>query len=266
MQAGMVFHTIADAEDTDAYVNQVRLRIAGVDDPDAFGKAWQDVVDRTPTLRTSVVWEGVAEPVQLVRRTVRLPVTRYDWSDRTRAEQDAALATLLAEDRAEGIDLGIAPLMRLHLITVAPGEVELLWTFHHVLLDGWSAAAVFGEVCEQYAGTGSPVPRRPFRDYLAWLSRQDPEPVEQHWRGVLAGLTGPTPLPYDRQPTPTSTARPGAMLRAPGGSPVTTALSPCCTLRNARPCTCTATSKCMVREAMSGSSWPDWGCRGGMFR
>ncbi|HEY4460900.1 MAG TPA: non-ribosomal peptide synthase/polyketide synthase [Pseudonocardiaceae bacterium] len=213
MQAGMVFHSIADAEATDAYINQVRLRVAGIDDPDAFGRAWQQVVDHTPTLRTSVVWEDVTEPVQVVRRAVRLPITRHDWSNRTRADQDTALAALLASDRADGIDLSTAPLMRLHLVAVAPGEVELLWTFHHVLLDGWSAAAVFGEVCARYAGSGNPVARRPFRDYLAWLSRQDQEPVERHWRGVLAGLTGPTPLPYDRQPTPTSTARPGTTVR-----------------------------------------------------
>ncbi|HJP80089.1 MAG TPA: amino acid adenylation domain-containing protein, partial [Pseudonocardiaceae bacterium] len=225
MQAGMVFHTIADAQDTDAYVNQVRLRVSGVDDPDAFGQAWQRVVDRTPTLRTSVVWEGVAEPVQVVRRTARLPIVRHDWSDRGRDGQDAAIAALLAADRAAGIDLAAAPLMRLHLITVAPGEVELLWTFHHVLLDGWSAAAVFGEVCAEYTGEAPVAVRRPFRDYLAWLSRQEQAPVERHWRDVLAGLTATTPLPYDRQPAPSTTARPGATVRRALTGEQTTALS-----------------------------------------
>jgi amino acid adenylation domain-containing protein/non-ribosomal peptide synthase protein (TIGR01720 family) len=225
MQAGMVFHTIAEAEDTDAYVNQVRLRVSGVDDVDAFGAAWQRVVDGTPTLRTCVVWEGVAQPVQVVRRTARLPIVRLDWSDRGRAEQDADIAALLAADRAEGIALATAPLMRLHLITVAPGEVELIWTFHHVLLDGWSAAAVFGEVCQRYAGVGPDAVRRPFRDYLAWLSRQEHEPVERHWRGVLAGLTGPTPLPYDRRPAPATTARPGATVRRALTDEQTAALS-----------------------------------------
>ncbi len=212
MQAGMVFHTIADADGgaTDAYVNQVRLRVAGVSDAAAFGRAWQQVVDGTPTLRTSVVWEGVDEPVQIVRRAVALPINRHDWTDRTPAEQDEALRALLDADRAEGIDLASAPLMRLNLVTVGPDEVELIWTFHHVLLDGWSAAAVFGEVCARYADAET-APRRPFRDYLAWLGRQDQEPVEQHWRSVLAGLTGPTPLPYDRQPG--ATASPGTTVR-----------------------------------------------------
>ena len=225
MQAGMVFHTIADAQDTDAYVNQVRLRLSGVDDPDAFERAWQQVVDRTPTLRTAVVWEGVAEPVQVVHKGTSLPVARHDWTGKSRAEQDSALRELLTADRAEGIDLAAAPLMRLNLITVGTGEVELLWTFHHVLLDGWSAAAVFAEVCEQYTGTGAPVVRRPFRDYLGYLATQDPEPAERHWRTALAELSGPTPLPYDRQPVPSAPARPGVTVRAALSEEQTAALS-----------------------------------------
>ncbi|WP_345521576.1 condensation domain-containing protein [Streptomyces echinatus] len=47
---------------------------------------------------------------------------------------------LLAEDREAGIDLGTAPLMRLTLIRLAADRVRLVWTFHHVLLDGWSAS------------------------------------------------------------------------------------------------------------------------------
>ncbi|HEX9336593.1 MAG TPA: condensation domain-containing protein, partial [Pseudonocardiaceae bacterium] len=174
MQAGMVFHSIAEG----GYVSQIHMRLSGVTDPAAFRAAWQRVVDRTPTLRTSVIWEGVAEPVQVVRRAVRLPIS-----------QDAS---------TEGIDLTTAPLMRLGLVPLPGDEVELAWTFHHVLLDGWSAAAVFGEVCAEYIGGAEPVVRRPFRGYLAWLRRQDPRPAEDHWRRVLAGVT-PTPLPYDRQ-------------------------------------------------------------------
>ncbi|HYS38899.1 MAG TPA: amino acid adenylation domain-containing protein, partial [Pseudonocardiaceae bacterium] len=179
MQAGMVFHTIADPA---TYLNQVQLRLSGVADPVAFGAAWQRVVDRTPSLRTSVIWDGVAEPVQVVHRTVRPPIT-YDEST----------------GELPPIDLATAPLMRLNIATLPDDQVVLDWTFHHVLLDGWSAAAVFGEVCAEYTGATKPLARRPFRDYLAWLARQDQHPAEEHWRRTLAGIT-PTPLPYDRPP------------------------------------------------------------------
>ncbi|RKT55884.1 non-ribosomal peptide synthase/polyketide synthase [Saccharothrix australiensis] len=187
LQAGMLFHDLVD--DGTAYFNQLRVRLSGVDSPERLARAWQRVVDRTPTLRTAVVWEGVDEPVQVVRRDVVLPVEFAPVTDE-----------LVARDARRGLDLTRAPLMRLVVGRVSDHEVDLLWTSHHLLLDGWSTAQVFGEVLAEYAGA-DPVARRPFRDYLAWLAAQDPAAAEEHWRGVLAGFTAPTPLPYDRPPT-----------------------------------------------------------------
>ncbi|QQQ79105.1 non-ribosomal peptide synthase/polyketide synthase [Saccharothrix sp. 6-C] len=187
LQAGMVFHSLVD--DSTAYVNQLRVRLSGVDDPRRFAQAWQRVVDRTPILRTDVVWEGLDEPVQVVRRGVTVPVTYADVTDE-----------VVAADAAAGVDVTTAPLMRLVVGRASDTEVDLLWTSHHLLLDGWSTAQVFGEVLHEYAGGAAPA-RRPFRDYLAWLAEVDQSAVESYWRGVLAGFETPTPLPFDRPPT-----------------------------------------------------------------
>ncbi|RSD12022.1 non-ribosomal peptide synthetase [Amycolatopsis eburnea] len=204
LQAGMLFHSLVD-HGSNAYFDQFRLRLAGVADPAALAQAWQRVVDRTPILRTSTVWDGVDEPLQRVHRDVRVPVAHHDWRGQTPDEQQAALADLLAADLAAGMDLTSPPLMRLAIARLTDDEVQLLWTSHHVLLDGWSTAQVFGEVVEQYTAIAEGraarlVPRRPFRDYLAWLADQDASEAENHWREALSGFTTPTPLPYDRRP------------------------------------------------------------------
>src|SRR5439155_1263838 len=77
--------------------------------------------------------------------------------------------------------------------------------FNHVLLDGWSAAEVFAQVCAEYAAIRDgrdrvPVRRRPFRDYVCWLGERDQEEADRYWREVLDGFTSPTALPYDRTP------------------------------------------------------------------
>ncbi|MGH4018676.1 MAG: non-ribosomal peptide synthase/polyketide synthase, partial [Pseudonocardiaceae bacterium] len=203
LQAGMLFHSLVDTEGR-AYFNQLRLRLSGVCDPQALGMAWQRVVDRTPILRSSVVWDGVDEPVQVVHREVALPTTYHDWRDLSLADRDRELRRVLAEDSAAGMDLTSAPLMRMVVARLPDDEVLLVWTSHHVLLDGWSTGEVFGEVCEQYAALINDrapdlVVRRPFRDYLQWLGRQDQREAEEYWRGVLSGFDSPTPLPYDRQ-------------------------------------------------------------------
>jgi Condensation domain len=203
LQAGMVFHSLVDP-DSGAYVDQARLWLSGVSDPGALGVAWQRVVDRTPLLRSAVVWDGVAEPVQVVHREVVLPIIYHDWRGLAEVERERELVGVAAQERA-GVDLTLAPLLRLVIATLPGDQVLLIWTAHHVVLDGWSMAMVFAEVCEQYAAIvqGRPpalVARRPFRDYLQWLNEQDQQQAEEHWRAVLAGFESPTPLPYDRQP------------------------------------------------------------------
>ncbi|HWO67117.1 MAG TPA: amino acid adenylation domain-containing protein, partial [Umezawaea sp.] len=216
LQEGMLFHGLADPSST-AYFDQVRLRLTGVGDDRALATAWQRVVDRTPVLRGALLWDGVERPVQVVHSHVDLPTAVHDWRGLSEQDRDRELDVLAAE----GLDLRRAPLMRIAVARLSDDEVLLVWTFHHVLLDGWSLAQVFAEVCELYrAITDDREPRlptrRPFRDYLRRLAGQDRSEAEQHWREVLSGFSAPTALPYDRQPRPnhateSSTAVPVAL-------------------------------------------------------
>ncbi|ANZ40480.1 hypothetical protein BBK82_35175 [Lentzea guizhouensis] len=215
MQAGMVFHGLVDGATSGAYFNQVRFRLAGVTDPRVLGAAWQRVVDRNAVLRSEVVWDGLAEPLQRVRSHVTLPITYLDW---TGLDEDEELRALQESDRAAGMDLTTAPLMRVAIARLSPDEVLVLWTFHHVLLDGWSAAQLFTEVCEHHAaitrGTAGPATARPaFREYLHWLDRQDGEQAERYWRRVLDGFDETTPLPFDRRPVDAHRAQSGGTVR-----------------------------------------------------
>ncbi|MGW4277007.1 condensation domain-containing protein, partial [Streptomyces seoulensis] len=204
MQAGMLFHSLLDP-DGRTYVNQVQLVLHGVGDPRLLAEAWQRTADANPALRTRLVWQDTPEPLQVVQHRAPVPVAHHDWTTLPEERRADELDRLLAEDRDAGVDLAAAPLMRLTLIRLAADRVRMVWTFHHVLLDGWSAAQVFDEVCERYAalaaGRGPEVPdRRPFAAYLRWLAAQDAGRAERHWRGVLAGFAAPTELPRDRRP------------------------------------------------------------------
>jgi amino acid adenylation domain-containing protein len=199
-QSGMLFDSLM-TPDAGVYLAQLDVEVDGVTDARALAEAWQRVVDRTPILRTAVAWQGLDRPQQIVRREVRLPVVLLDWRGVSEAEWRHRLRRLLADDRAMGMDLTRAPLTRVAIVQVADDRVRLVWTFHHILLDGWSAFHVLSDVLAGYAGA-TPVLRRPFRDYVAWLSDQDETAAEEYWRGTLSGLGAPTRLPCDRTPAP----------------------------------------------------------------
>ncbi|WP_339447689.1 non-ribosomal peptide synthetase [Pseudomonas sp. EA_5y_Pfl2_R50] len=191
MQQGMLFHTLLEHGSGD-YINQMRLDVDGVD-PQRFRAAWQAVVDAHDILRSGFFWQGdLPQPVQVVQRQVEVPFSVLDWNGK--ADLEAALQTLADEERALGLDLTCAPLLRLVLVRTATDRHHLIYTNHHILMDGWSSAQLLGEVLQHYRGEAVPRPAGRFRDYIGWLQRQDAAAAEHYWLAALEPLQEPTRL------------------------------------------------------------------------
>jgi amino acid adenylation domain-containing protein/non-ribosomal peptide synthase protein (TIGR01720 family) len=191
MQQGMLFHTLLEHGNGD-YINQMRLDVDGVD-PQRFHAAWQAVVDAHDILRTGFFWQGdLPQPVQVVQRQVEVPFSVLDWHGKT--DLDTALQTLADEERALGLDLTCAPLLRLVLVRTATDRHHLIYTNHHILMDGWSSAQLLGEVLQHYRGEAVPRPAGRYRDYIGWLQRQDAAAAENYWLATLEHLQEPTRL------------------------------------------------------------------------
>ncbi|MCE0465018.1 condensation domain-containing protein, partial [Pseudomonas uvaldensis] len=71
LQEGILYHHLA-AEQGDPYVLQSQFAFDSLARFEAFVEALQVVIDRHDILRTSLVWEGLDEPLQLVWRKVQL--------------------------------------------------------------------------------------------------------------------------------------------------------------------------------------------------
>jgi amino acid adenylation domain-containing protein/non-ribosomal peptide synthase protein (TIGR01720 family) len=206
MQEGMLFHSVY-GPDSGIYTTQLICELNGRLNEGLFEKAWQAAVDAHAALRTGFEWEAVEEPVQVVRRSVKVRVKREDWKSLGRREQEENLEKYLRQEREQEFDLKQSPLMRLALIRTADHKSLFIWTSHHLLLDGWSLPIVLRDVLTAYdrlrRGEQRQVkPARGYRDYITWIKRQDLRAAESFWRRLLEGFKSPTPLPNHRIPTP----------------------------------------------------------------
>jgi amino acid adenylation domain-containing protein/non-ribosomal peptide synthase protein (TIGR01720 family) len=201
MQQGMLFHTIYSSETASTYYEWLDFPLRGDVDAEALKRAWGQVLERHPILRTAFVWQREGEAVQVVKRQVALPFEEHDWRGVEPEEQRRRLEALLDADRARGFELTEAPLMRMALIRMSAGVSHFVWSNHHLLLDGWSKALVLQEVFAAYRAAGAstaaalPPAPRPYRDYIAWLRRQDKEAARRFWQESLAGFNAPAQLP-----------------------------------------------------------------------
>ncbi len=116
----------------------------------------------------------------------------------------------LTRDRVERLDPAIPPPLRFALIQLAAEQHLLVFTCHHILLDGWSMPILVDELLSLYSerAPSSLPPVTPYREYLAWLSRQDREAAVAAWRDALADLDSPTLL------APQTASQPSAFIES----------------------------------------------------
>ena len=205
VQEGILFHSL-DEPDSGLYVRHLVVELSGTLEVERLQAAWARLVERHAALRTSFHWQEVAHPVQVVARRVTLPWEEKDWRDLAHLSDDErqrSMAELLRADLQRGFDLAQPPLLRLTLVRTGEAAWELVWSFHHLILDGWSLILLLREVFSIYAELcrgGKPAAGKaaPYKDFITWQERQDGAAAERFWRRSLAGFSAPTPLPAVR--------------------------------------------------------------------
>src|SRR2546430_1917173 len=157
-QQGILFHTLY-APGRGLYVEQIGYRLHGRLDVHAFENAWRSVVAHYEILRSSFEWENTAQPQQRIHREVNVAIDERDWRELAPGQKQTLLGELMRSDREKGFNLSEAPLTRLTLIRLADDLHHLLWSSHHIQLDGWSQSLVLNSVFTVYRSlvTGTPV-------------------------------------------------------------------------------------------------------------
>ncbi|WP_245223062.1 condensation domain-containing protein, partial [Pseudomonas gingeri] len=197
LQGGILYHHLTT--EGDPYVLQAQLGFAGEAQVQAFASALQGVIDRHDVLRTSVHWEHLDEPVQVVWRQASLGVQQVEVDPR-----DGDILEQLHrrfDPRHYRLDLGQAPLMRL---VYAQDPAHDRWVGvllrHHLVLDHTSLDVLLEEMRASLAGETAPQTEAvPYRNYVAQARLGlDEQAHEAFFREMLADIDEPT-LPFGLQ-------------------------------------------------------------------
>ena len=189
MQQGMLFQTLQWPGSGVCFEQDV-YTIRGDVDGREFSRAWELIIDRHAVLRTTYIWEGLDKPHQVVHHQGVLDLKTDDWRGLYAEQQRRRLEEYLAAERQRSFDPSTQPLMRLGLFRVGDNEHQLVWHYHHAVLDGWSVPLVIKDVLTAYESIRSNLvvdlpERRPYRDFIEWLLEQDIAAAETYWRRLL---------------------------------------------------------------------------------
>lgn len=189
LQEGLLFHLLAADGDEDVYLTQTGLTLDGPVDVERMRAAAAEAVRRAPTVAAGFAEVGT-RAVQVVPVEARLP---FRYQEVGPGEDPLAAAD---EELRQPIDPTAPPMARFALLRHPDGRHRLLFTAHHIVVDGWSVRLLLLMVLRLYTDPTGPQAPPPFRAYLDWLSRQQDEDSERAWRPLLDGAT-PTLLARD---------------------------------------------------------------------
>ncbi|WP_029573734.1 condensation domain-containing protein, partial [Pseudomonas syringae] len=190
LQEGILYHHLMAPED-DPYRRTVLFNFDSQERVQQFAAALQAVIARHDILRTSVIWEDLDEPVQVVWRHAELSVEEIS--------PDPAQLQEALDPRRHHLDIRQAPMMR---IVYAHDSVNDRWAallvFHHLINDATSLHVLAHEIEACMQGQEHLLPVSvPYRNYVAQARLGvSLEAHEAFFRNLLGDIYEPT-LPFD---------------------------------------------------------------------
>ncbi|WP_460129090.1 amino acid adenylation domain-containing protein [Pseudomonas sp. H1_D05] len=195
LQTGILFHHLSAAHG-DPYVLQAQFAFADEQRLQVFTDALKRVIERHDILRTSLFWEGLEEPVQVVWRQASLGCEALPLD----AEAGDALSQLRRRFTIDNYRMPVteAPLMRVvHGRDEANQRVVALLLFHHLVMDHVALEVLQHEMQAFLLGNdgllSEPVP---YRNYVAHTRSGLTAQAHASFFGEMLGAVDEPTLPY----------------------------------------------------------------------
>ncbi|MGD7061266.1 non-ribosomal peptide synthetase [Bacillus altitudinis] len=205
MQEGMLFHTLHHQE-KGFYVEQMDMNVKGTLRHDLLEKSMNIIVERYDIFRTVFLHEKVKRPVQVVLKNRPFQLDVVDIQDLSESEQLERIDRFKQKDQLRGFDLSKDLLMRASVFQTGPSSYRWIWSYHHILLDGWCFGLVVQELFAIYHALLHDIPYRlepvkPYKEYIHWLEKQDKQASLEYWTQSLAGFEGQSTFKEQRKQT-----------------------------------------------------------------
>ncbi|WP_411801495.1 non-ribosomal peptide synthetase, partial [Bacillus atrophaeus] len=199
MQEGMLYHAMLDP-DSSSYFTQLELRIHGVFDLEIFEKSVNELIRSYDILRTVFVHQQLQKPRQVVLAERKTTVHYEDITQLDAQRQKDRLHRYKQDVQQQGFNLAKDILFKVAVFRLDADHLHLVWSNHHIMMDGWSMGVLMKSLFQNYEALRSGRPAvngqgKPYSDYIKWLGKQDNEEAERYWSERLAEFEQPSVLP-----------------------------------------------------------------------
>lgn len=149
-QQGMLFHTLSHPQ-LDNYLVQTLWHYPCDINPEAMEHSWQQASEQQAVFRTAYEWHNRASSPQ--QRLCEHSDFGFHWHNirhLTSQQQQQEIARIIEQDRAQPFDLSKPGSLRAHWFALGEQQHQLLFSHHHILLDGWSLSLLLNAIDHLY--------------------------------------------------------------------------------------------------------------------
>ena len=199
IQQGILYHSLLNRADN-PYFQQMIITIDGRLAIDHLQQAIDGLVARHEALRSVFIYKNIdSQPIQLVKKWSNVNVVFVDFSMFVGDDREQRFAQMKDADLENGFDLSRDTLMRLAVAKLADDSYRLIWSFHHIIMDGWCIGIILKEFFQIYEASirNTPAKLQPvyaYKNYMEWSGRQDQEAAREYWTNYLGNLSARTDL------------------------------------------------------------------------
>ena len=190
VQSGMLFQYML-TNDKSLYMGTERFDFEGSIDTEAFEAVLADLSDKYEIFRTNIIYEKLEEPKSVVLDKRKIPFMHFETDSID--EKNRTVEKINAECFEKGFDLQKDALFKIYLVQTS-GDSTILFSFHHILLDGYCAAMIADIIMKGYGektgkNVGEKIEYVPFSVYQDWLKRQNINESRSYWNKLLGDVS-----------------------------------------------------------------------------
>ncbi|MEQ1967699.1 amino acid adenylation domain-containing protein [Xenorhabdus nematophila] len=187
LQEGILFHHMMCGQ-SDLYVTPMLYSFPSNVEAENFIQALDKIVQRHDALRTGIFWKGLSEPVQVIYKTLSLPITEIELRDDVDIRQQLVP---FMEPSQQWMDVAQAPLVRIsRFIDRQQKQFYVLVQEHHLISDHVSLEIIQEELLTILTGDEASLPEAlSYREFvLNAISQTDTKAAQQFFTAQLAGI------------------------------------------------------------------------------
>jgi amino acid adenylation domain-containing protein/non-ribosomal peptide synthase protein (TIGR01720 family) len=196
LQEGILFNTLVDEKKENYYVQNV-FDVQMEIDCEIVQRVFSLLEQKHTMLRANIVYDQIDHPVIVITKNQKVQIEEIDLS-KDIVNQEIKVKNYTNSELSREFNLTKDPLLRVLLIKIGVGHFKIIWTFHHIIMDGWSASVLFFDFLTLYSEMSKGIVEKDlikliennksldFQKYSKWLHSRNISKSLSYWKELLS--------------------------------------------------------------------------------